>query len=83
MNRIRINYLQRQILSGRAVNLFPETLRILNLSKRPMESGSESKELEDRFNSSRFSKPAIESGIACNHMINVRWIEQFSFLSHS
>ena len=30
-----------------------------------MESGSDCRELEDRFNSSRLSSPATESGIHC------------------
>lgn len=52
------------MVSGRAVSLFPETLSNFNLCSNPIESGSDSKRFEERLSSSRFSKRAIESGIA-------------------
>lgn len=49
--------------SGKALNLLPETSRIFRLSNNPIESGSVSRRFEARLSSSRFTNPAIESGI--------------------
>jgi len=51
--------------SGRAVSLFPDTLRIFRLTSNPMESGRDSKTLDETSSSTSFCSPAIESGIAC------------------
>lgn len=59
------------MLSGKAVSLLLETSRVFNFSNNPMESGKASNILDERFSSSRFSRPAIESGIDCpNKQIN-------------
>lgn len=49
--------------SGRAVNLFPETLRSFNFCNKPINSGSDSKRFEEILSSSRFCNSTIESGI--------------------
>lgn len=59
------NYLQWQMLSGKVTSLFPDTSKIFKLNNKPIESGSNSKRLEERCSSWRFSKLAIESGITC------------------
>lgn len=56
--------LQCAMDSGRAFSLFPDTLRDLRLSNNPMESGRDSKRLDETSSSSSFCNPAIESGIA-------------------
>lgn len=57
------DYLQWLMLSGKATSLLLETSRVFKLSNNPMDSGKDVNMLDDRFNSSRFSSPAIESGI--------------------
>lgn len=52
-------------MSGRAVSLFPETFRNFNFCNKPIESGSDFKRLEEASSSSRFSNPAIASGMTC------------------
>lgn len=64
------------MLSGRTSSLLEETSRIFKLYNSPMESGSDSKRLEERFNSSRLLSPAIESGIICFPRINKPKISQ-------
>jgi hypothetical protein len=58
-------HLHREIVSGRAFSLFPDTLRTLRLSNRPIESGRDTKRLEETSNTSSFCSPAIESGRTC------------------
>lgn len=53
------------MVSGRATSLFPETLRNFNFCNNPIESGSISKRLDAALSSSRFSSPAMESGMNC------------------
>jgi len=51
--------------SGRAISLLADTLRIFRLTSNPMESGRDSKTLDETSSSTSFFSPAIESGITC------------------
>lgn len=63
--QIVMKYLQRAMLSGRVLSLFPDTLRTFRLSNSPIESGRDCRRLEETSSSSSFCNPAIESGMAC------------------
>lgn len=64
-NTRSFTHLQREIVSGRVVILFPDTFRTLRLSNSPIESGRDTKRLEETSSSSSFCSPAMESGRTC------------------
>lgn len=59
------------MLSGSVVRLFAVTLRILRLSKKPIESGRDSREFEDTSSSSSFLSFEIASGINCKKGLKI------------
>lgn len=68
------------MLSGMVLILLLEMFKILRDVNKPMESGNDSKRLDETSSSSSFTNPAIESGSTC---LTTKIVKTFQILDES